>query len=98
MVSGGPHVGSYRRILLRSPKDPFEVASPVDVFAKNLIGTNAGNLIFLQATWKMLGVPGATLTPDGLRVTPGERTRSTISTTSTWSRSPMPSGRRSRSR
>jgi hypothetical protein len=70
MAAGGPQGWRHARILLRSPKDPFEVVSPDDVFAKNLFGTNAGNLIFLQATWKILGVPGATLVPDGLHVNP----------------------------
>ena len=58
------------RILLRSPKDPFEVVTPEQAFRHNLIGTNAGNLVFLQATWKILGVPAATITPDRLHVTP----------------------------
>jgi hypothetical protein len=59
-----------KRILLRSPKDPFQVVSPRVVLDKNLIGTNAGNLVFLQATWKILGTPGVGLAPDGLRVSP----------------------------
>jgi hypothetical protein len=71
MASGEPRGGRHTRILLRSPKDPFEVVAPAEVFGKNLVGTNAGNLVFLQATWKILGVPGATLVPDGLHVTPG---------------------------
>ena len=71
MATPEPQGGRHTRILLRSPKNPFEVVSPDGVFRRNLIGTNAGNLVFLQATWKILGVPGATLVPDGLRVTPG---------------------------
>ena len=71
MASPEPQGGRHTRILLRSPKNPFEVVSPDEVFRRNLIGTNAGNLVFLQATWKILGVPGATLVPDGLSVTPG---------------------------
>jgi len=63
--------GHHRRLLLRSPKDPFEVVSPEQVFQRNLVGTNAGNLIFLQSTWKILGVPGATIAPDGLHAAPG---------------------------
>jgi len=65
-----PNLGHHRRILLRSPKVPFEVVSPAEVFRRNLIGTNAGNLVFLQATWKILGVPDATIEPDGLHVAP----------------------------
>ena len=62
---------SHQRILLRSPKDPFEVASPATALERNLIGGNAGNLVFLQATWKILGVPGARITPDRLLMQPG---------------------------
>ena len=53
------------------PRTPSRSSSPDGVFRRNLIGTNAGNLVFLQATWKILAVPGAMLVPDGLRVTPG---------------------------
>ncbi len=70
----GTHLGRRpappARILLRSPKDPFTVVSPEDAFRHNLIGTNAGNLVFLQATWKILGLPGTSLTADGLHVHP----------------------------
>lgn len=47
-----------KRILLRSPKDPFEVASPRTVYHRNLIGNNAGNLVFLQATHRILAARG----------------------------------------
>jgi hypothetical protein len=62
--------GRPRRILLRSPKDPFEVVSPSSVLERNLVGGNAGNLVFLQATWKILGVPGVTIAPDRLETNP----------------------------
>lgn len=58
------------RILLRAPKSPFEVASPEEVLSGNLIGLNAGNLVFLHAAWKILSTPGTTITPDGLRTDP----------------------------
>lgn len=61
-----------RRILLRSPKDPFEVVAPERVLDRNLIGTNAGNLIFLQAAWKILSPPGVEITPDRLQVNPAD--------------------------
>ena len=35
------------------------------------MGSNAGNLVFLQATWKILGVPGARITADRLLMQPG---------------------------
>ncbi len=37
-----------KRMLLRSPKDPFEVVSPEKVALENLIGSNTGNLLFLE--------------------------------------------------
>lgn len=59
-----------RRLLLRSPKDTFEVASPEDTVARNLIALNSGNLVFLGASQKLLGVPGVELAIDGLRIDP----------------------------
>ena len=43
-----------RRILLRSFKDPFRVATAEETLAKNLIGDNVGNLVFSQATYRLL--------------------------------------------
>jgi hypothetical protein len=43
-----------KRLLLRSPKDPFEVVSPRTAYHRNLIGNNAGNLVFIQATHRIL--------------------------------------------
>ena len=43
-----------KRILLRSPKSPFEAVSPRRAFTRNLIGDNSGNLIFLHAAHKIL--------------------------------------------
>jgi hypothetical protein len=53
-----------RRILLRAPKDPFEVVSPVETYERDLIGGNAGNLVFIEAAWKLLGTPDVELVPD----------------------------------
>ena len=39
---------------------------------RNLIATNAGNLVFLDAAWKLLSAPGVEITPDGLAVGPGD--------------------------
>ena len=52
------------RILLRCPKDPFEVISPEEVALKNLIGSNSGNLLFLDAAYKILSTNGVSVTPD----------------------------------
>jgi hypothetical protein len=61
-----------RHILLRSPKDPFEVVSPEETLDRNLIGSNSGNLIFLEASYKILATRGTTVTPDRFRARPGQ--------------------------
>lgn len=59
-----------KRILLRSPKDPFEVVSPRAAYARNLIGDNSGNLVFLQAAHRILAVPDVELESGGFSVDP----------------------------
>jgi hypothetical protein len=59
-----------KRILMRAPKTPFEVLSPERTAATNSIAANSGNLVFIEAAWKLLSVPGAQLTPDRLRHDP----------------------------
>ena len=56
-----------KRILLRAPKDPFEVVSPERTLEGNLIGNNSGNLIFIEAAHKLLGTHDASVTPDGFQ-------------------------------
>lgn len=46
------------RILLRAKKSPFEALSPEDALARNVIGTNSGNLIFIEAAYKLLSTRG----------------------------------------
>ena len=60
------------RILLRAPMSPFDVHSVETTIERNLIATNAGNLVFLDAAWKLLSAPGVEITPDGLAVRPGD--------------------------
>ncbi len=60
--------GATRRILVRSPKDPFEVVSPEDILDRNLIASNSGNLVFLHATNKILSTRGTEVVPDELLV------------------------------
>jgi hypothetical protein len=44
-----------KRILLRSTKSPFEAVSPAAVERDwRLIGANTGNLLFIEAAWKLL--------------------------------------------
>lgn len=45
---------SHQRILLRAAKSPLRAASARQTLDKNLIGTNSGNLIFSQASVRML--------------------------------------------
>jgi hypothetical protein len=53
-------------ILLRAPKSPFEVVEPAEVLARNLISDNAGNLVFIHASWKLLSTRGAVIEPAGM--------------------------------
>ena len=53
------------RILLRSPKSPFDAVSPDRVLGDQLMGGNSGNLIFLESAYKLLSVPGTEITVDG---------------------------------
>lgn len=52
------------RILLRAPKGPFEVASAETTLTDNLIGNNSGNLVFIEAAWRLLDTAGTTIAPD----------------------------------
>jgi len=54
------------RILLRMPKGPFEIASPERALSRDLIAYNTGNLIFLDAAYKLLDTRDAVITPDRL--------------------------------
>jgi hypothetical protein len=51
-------------MLLRCPKDPFEVVSPEKVALENLIGSNTGNLLFLDSAYKLLNTRDVTVEPD----------------------------------
>jgi len=63
------------QLLLRAPKDPFEVRSADETFELNLIAGNSGNLVFIDAAWKLLSAPGVTITPDRLNVGPADADR-----------------------
>jgi hypothetical protein len=58
-------VGSTR-ILVRAHKDPFTVADAATTLRRNLIGSNVGNLVFSQATYRLLSVPHTTIDASGL--------------------------------
>ncbi len=55
------------RLLLRAPKDPFEVVDAERTLARNLIGSNSGNLVFIEAAHKILSAPGVEIEPDGFK-------------------------------
>ncbi len=57
-----------KRILLRSPKSTFEVFSPEETLDRNLVGTNSGNLVFLEAAWKLLATRDVEVEPDRLKM------------------------------
>ncbi len=59
-----------KRILLRSPKNPFEVVSPRMAYERNLIGDNSGNLVFMHAAHKILATSEATIDHGGFSVAP----------------------------
>ena len=44
------------RILIRSHKSPFTVADAETTLDRNLIGSNTGNLVFSQATYRLLSI------------------------------------------
>jgi len=64
-----------KRILLRAWKDPFCVASPATTLKSNLIGNNAGNLIFSNATYKLLWTSGTEVVASGPVPDPSEADR-----------------------
>ncbi|OKI96691.1 polysaccharide pyruvyl transferase [Streptomyces sp. CB02058] len=60
-----------RRILLRSGKSPFDVASLEESLHRDVFATNAGNLIFSDASHKILTTPRAAVFSNGIRTDPG---------------------------
>ena len=63
------------RILLRAHKDPFVVATPKRTHKQNLIGDNVGNLLFSNASYKLLATRGTEVTTDPLRGMTGDAGR-----------------------
>lgn len=53
-------------ILLRAPKSPFVPATVERTLSENLIGNNSGNLVFIDAAWKLLATREAEITPAGM--------------------------------
>ncbi|MGW0915816.1 polysaccharide pyruvyl transferase family protein [Streptomyces sp. NPDC002784] len=61
------NVPPSRRILLRSGKSPFDVVPVEEALHRDVIATNSGNLIFSDATHKILEVPGTEVVSNGIR-------------------------------
>ena len=63
------------RILLRSPKRPFDVLGLDRVLARNIHANNTGNSVFLHAAYRLLATPNTRITPDELRIRPADANR-----------------------
>jgi Polysaccharide pyruvyl transferase len=63
------------RILLRAKKSPFDVLSPEESLARNIIGTNSGNLIFIESAYKLLSARGTEIDVQGRLPDPREADR-----------------------
>ncbi|WP_416237876.1 polysaccharide pyruvyl transferase family protein [Streptomyces sp. NEAU-W12] len=62
-----------KRILIRSGKSPFRVATPTEFMHQDLIGTNTGNLLFSDSAHKMLSAPDTEVVSNGIRTDPSAR-------------------------
>ncbi len=58
------------KILMRGGKSPFQSCSYEETLARNVLGTNSGNLIFAEATWKTLSVKSAQIKMNGYSANP----------------------------
>ncbi|WP_329409801.1 polysaccharide pyruvyl transferase family protein [Streptomyces sp. NBC_00704] len=56
-----------KRILLRSGKSPFDVVPVEEALHRDVIATNAGNLIFSDAAHKILQAPDTEVVSNGMR-------------------------------
>lgn len=56
-----------KRILVRSPKDPFHVVSPehaLALYPKGVFGRNVGNMVFTEAMHRLITVPDVEVVSD----------------------------------
>ncbi|WP_043454378.1 polysaccharide pyruvyl transferase family protein [Streptomyces fulvoviolaceus] len=56
-----------KRILLRSGKSPYEAVPVEEALQRDVIATNSGNLIFSDATHKILETPRSEVVSNGIR-------------------------------
>ncbi|MFI1869762.1 polysaccharide pyruvyl transferase family protein [Streptomyces jumonjinensis] len=65
-----------KRILIRSGRSPFYAATREEYLQQDLIGTNSGNLVFSDASHKLLLTENTEIVSNGLRTDPSaERAR-----------------------
>ncbi|MGQ4268156.1 polysaccharide pyruvyl transferase family protein [Nocardiopsis changdeensis] len=64
-----------KRILMRSRKDPFRIVHAGAAIEENVFGDNAGNLIFSQASHKLLQTSDTEIVSNGFRADASEAER-----------------------
>jgi hypothetical protein len=69
------HVHRAKRLLLRSGKSPYDVVSIEEALHRDVIATNSGNLIFSDATHKILETPRTEVVSNGSRTRSALRSR-----------------------
>ncbi|WP_405872827.1 polysaccharide pyruvyl transferase family protein [Streptomyces sp. NBC_00005] len=62
-----PTPNREKRILLRSGKSPYDVFPVEEALHQDVIATNSGNLIFSDASHKILETPGTEVVSNGVR-------------------------------
>ncbi|GAA4051709.1 polysaccharide pyruvyl transferase family protein [Streptomyces shaanxiensis] len=67
MSHNAHHGHRAKRILLRSGKSPYDVVPVEEALHRDVIATNAGNLIFSDATHKILETPHTEVVSNGIR-------------------------------
>ena len=66
-MSHAPQDPRTQRLLLRSGKSPYDVVSVEEALEQDVIATNSGNLIFSDATHKILETPRTEVVSNGIR-------------------------------
>ncbi|MBQ0998180.1 MULTISPECIES: polysaccharide pyruvyl transferase family protein [Streptomyces] len=66
-MSHAPQDPRTQRLLLRSGKSPYDVVPVEEALEQDVIATNSGNLIFSDATHKILETPRTEVVSNGIR-------------------------------
>ena len=59
-----------KQIVMRAGKSPFDVVTPDELIHRDLMGTNAGNLLFSDAVHRQLTLPDTEVVAAGIRTDP----------------------------